>query len=311
MMQEAGRPALVIASFWRRLGAFAIDALILGLGGLFIGALSFDGLARLGIYGRVLGFIIALGYFGLFNSRYGEGQTPGKKLLGLRVVDAGGQCIALPKSLLRYAVLGLPFFLNNLPLGQPQLESWWSYPLGIIVFGAGLSSIYLYIFNRRTRQSLHDLAVGTYVVRVADDQVPAPLSPVWRGHGVVVGLLIVLPVAAAMLGQRLMGSGWLADLTSVYQAVSVQPHVSRATVQKSFVSVNGRTSHYLVASLNLDASMVDDENYARDIARIMASKFPDVTSQNAVIVELVYGYDIGIASGRKSHRYSFKPEALQ
>lgn len=311
MTQESSQPVLAIAGFWRRLGAFAIDGLILGLAGMLLGAISFDGLARLGMYGRLLGFIIALGYFGLFNSRFGEGQTPGKKLLGVRVVDAHGQCLGVLRSLLRYAVLGIPFFLNSLPLALPQLLSWLGYGLALLVFGAGFSIIYLYVFNRRTRQSLHDLVVGSYVVRVAEQAVPQPVPELWVGHAVVVGLLVALSLLTPMLGQRLTQSGWVAGLMPVQQALAVQPHVRQAVVQKSWFTSRGQTSHYLIASLGLDAAMVDDEEYARDIARTMARHYPEVDTQDAVVVTLVYGFDLGIASSWRRHTYRYAPDELQ
>ena len=46
-------------------------------------------------------------------------------------------------------LLGLAFLLSFLPL---------------IVLGGAISIIYLYTFNRISRQSLHDLVVGTSVV---------------------------------------------------------------------------------------------------------------------------------------------------
>lgn len=311
MTQESSQPDLAIAGFWRRLGAFAIDGLILGLAGMLLGAINFDGLARLGMYGRLLGFIIALGYFGLFNSRFGEGQTPGKKLLGVRVVDAQGQCLGVSRSLLRYAVLGAPFFLNGLPLALPIVMSWLGYVLALLVFGVGLSIIYLYVFNRRTRQSLHDLVVGSYVVRVAEQVAPRPVPDVWHGHAVVVGLLVALSLLAPMLGQRLTGTSWAANLEPVQQAIAAQPHVRQTSVQKGWISSRGHTSHYLAATLGLDTSMVDDEDYARGIARIMAGHYPDVDTQDAVVVNLSYGYDLGIASGWRRHSYRYTPDELQ
>jgi hypothetical protein len=39
--------------------------------------------------------------------------------------------------------------------------------LSIVVIGGMLVIAYLYVFNRRTRQSLHDLCVQSYVVRAS------------------------------------------------------------------------------------------------------------------------------------------------
>ncbi len=84
----------------------------------------------------------------------------------MRVVDANDQLLSLPRSLLRYAVLGIPFFANNLPVSPTAVMSTLlGYLLALVVFGGMFATTYLYIFNRRTRQSLHDLVVGSYVER--------------------------------------------------------------------------------------------------------------------------------------------------
>src|SRR5688572_4687565 len=105
----------------------------------------------MGGYGRLLGFAVALAYFGVMNSRIGGGQTLGKRLLGVRVVAGDGRTLSLPRSFLRYCVLGIPFFLNGAPFSAQVLFSWWGYLLPIIVFGGMFSILYLYVFNRPTR----------------------------------------------------------------------------------------------------------------------------------------------------------------
>lgn len=178
-----GGPDRKIAGFWRRLGAFVIDLVLLGIAGMIFGALLFDTLARMGAYARLIGFAIALAYFGICNSRIGDGQTLGKRWLGVRGVDAHDQLLSLPRSLLRYAVLGIPFFANGLPV-DPKLAMSTSlgYLLAFVVFGGIFALVYFYIFNRRTRQSLHDLVVGSYVERFDGAGRSVPFPVMWRGH---------------------------------------------------------------------------------------------------------------------------------
>ena len=55
----------------------------------------------------------------------------------------------------------LPFFLNGVFTDRP-----WLGELAVfVVFVWGGAIVYLFLFNRRTRQSLHDLICGTFVVR--------------------------------------------------------------------------------------------------------------------------------------------------
>src|SRR6266567_4130817 len=73
-----GRP---IASFWRLLGAFFLDSIILGIAAFVLAIPFFSTLSRLGPYGRLVGIFLALPYYGILNSRIGDGQTLGKRIL--------------------------------------------------------------------------------------------------------------------------------------------------------------------------------------------------------------------------------------
>lgn len=306
-----GCPVGEVASFWRRLVAFAIDAILLGLAGLILGMLFFDTLARMGIYARLLGFAIALAYFGIFNSRIGGGQTPGKHLLSVRVVDAHNQLLALPRSLLRYAVLGIPFFANGLPI-KPQLmiSTPLGYLLALVVFGGAFAIVYLYIFNRRTRQSLHDLAVGSYVVRLDPAAHAMPFLPMWRGHLVVVALFAIVALSAPAVASRFTQSKAFAGMLPLQQMLSNQPHVMTAQVVRGWSSMNGHTTHSLQSLLQLNVPMTEDGAMAKRIAQQMTKADPNIADEDGVVVVLVYGYDLGIASGWRKHWYSFKPGEL-
>lgn len=75
----------------------------------------------------------------------------------------------------------------------------------IVVFGVGGSTLYLLITNRATRQGLHDLAVGSYVVK-AGEPGPVGAMPIWRIHWIVLGLIFVLAISIGAL------AGDLSDL---------------------------------------------------------------------------------------------------
>lgn len=306
-----GWPNHEIAGFWRRLGALAIDVVLLGIVGWILGELLFDPLARMGAYAKLIGFAIALAYFGICNSRIGGGQTLGKRWLGVRVVDAHDQLLSLPRSLLRYAVLGIPFFANGLPLSPEQaISSLLGYLMALVVFGGMLAIVYLYIFNRRTRQSLHDLAVGSYVERFDRAAQAAPFPAIWRGHMVVVAVIAVIALSGPMVAGRFIGIQPFAGILPLYQTLSAQPHVMNAQVVRAWTSMNGQVTHSLQSSLRLDAPLTEDDAMARRIAQQMAKADSNIADEDAIVVTLVYGYDMGIASGWKRHGYSFKPAEL-
>ena len=302
-------PAPAIAGFWRRLVALAIDLFLLGVAGMILGGLLFDRLARMGDAARLLGFAIALAYFGFGNSRLLDGQTVGKMLLGLRVIDLRGRLLSLPRSALRYVALGVPFFANGVSV-DPRLAM---SPvvgelLALVVFGGMAAIVYLYVFNRRTRQSLHDLAAGSLVVRAEPQERMPAFTPLWRGHLVVVALAGALALSAPVVARHFADSGPFADLLPLQGELARQPHVVAAQVAHGWSRVDGRESHYLQSSLRLDAPLVEDGDFARQIAGRMAHGDPRVGNEDAIVVELLYGYDIGIASGWRSHRYAFRPD---
>ncbi|WP_266172159.1 RDD family protein [Dyella subtropica] len=308
---ELSSPRLNIASFWRRLGAFVIDCILLGIVGAMLGQLLFDPLARMGSHARLIGFAIALAYFGICNSRVRGGRTFGKQALGLRVVNASGEQLSLARSLCRYAVLGVPYFASGMDLDSAGLlNSVFGYLMVLVVGGGLLSIVYLYVFNRRTRQSLHDLAVGSYVVRIQSEEAPYPLRPVWAGHLVAVVLLVALTLTAPTVAEHFMRSASFADLLPIQQALAAQPHVMSAGVTRGWVSGMGKETHYLSAQLKLDTPHFDEGDLVKNTARLLAKGDARIADEDAIVVNLIYGYDTGLSSGWRSQRYSYKPDRL-
>ena len=122
------------------------------------------------------------------------------------LVDRHDASVAAPRTFLRFAVLGAPFFLAHLVDGPDWSPSPGAYLLSAIVFGLGGAILYLNIFNGSTRQSLHDLVAGTYVVRAsAEAELDAP--PIGQGHLVVAALWVVAATLLAPVLPGWMGKG--------------------------------------------------------------------------------------------------------
>jgi len=147
-------------------------------------------LLQICVWGRLIGFVIALLYFGAMNSKLFKGQTLGKKILNLRVVDSSNYPITLGRSIFRYIVLATPFLLNGINIPVEAFQSFLMYPLSMVIFGGVFSILYLYAFNRATRQSLHDLAVGSFVVNAEVEK--QDVAKIWMPRHVVVGVLCSL-----------------------------------------------------------------------------------------------------------------------
>jgi uncharacterized RDD family membrane protein YckC len=135
------------AGFLRRLVAYIIDMVIVGIPNGIIqaiflgGAQSGDtsgGATVMALIGSVLILVWSLGYLIFFWTR--SGQTPGKKIMGVKVVSTDGELIGVGKAILRiigYAISGIVFYLG-----------------------------FLWIIFDGNKQGWHDKIAGTYVIRV-------------------------------------------------------------------------------------------------------------------------------------------------
>src|SRR6187455_1232356 len=74
-----------IAGFWRRFFAWCIDLLLLGVIGQVIAVAFSSFLFSIGPYGRPIGLLFLIPYFGIMNSRIGGGQTVGKRWMQIAV----------------------------------------------------------------------------------------------------------------------------------------------------------------------------------------------------------------------------------
>lgn len=299
-----------IANFWRRVGALFIDTLILGLVGFLLGLVFESTFVEIGGWGRLTGFVIALAYFGLMNSKLFNGQTIGKRLLNIRVVDANNQTIPLVKSVLRYIILAAPFFLNGTQFTNEALLSYLMYPLSMIIFGGLFCNIYLYIFNRITRQSLHDLAVGTLVVNINIEK--QELGTVWKPHLVIVAVFFVAAaLVPAFIGTMAQNES-IKEMLAVQTALSNEQGVTDAAVTNgatTFFSVNKgtKTTTYVAALAVLSSNKVSDVNIARKLAAIVVQNYPEVVDKDTLRITLAYGFDIGIWSQWSNHTHDFNP----
>ncbi len=300
----------VISGFWRRLLAFFIDSLFLGLLGLAIGFFLFDQLANLGSWGRLIGFSVALVYFVILNSATGKGQTIGKRLAGIEVVTRTGQHISLSRSLLRYLILGTPFFLNGAMIPPKVTMSGVGHIIPFTVFGLGGAIIYLYIFNRRTRQSLHDIVTGSFVSKASPDG--EVNGSIWRPHFAVVGIWFVTVICSSVAMTGLSQKGVFPELLNIQQVIqdTGKVHIAKVHVGKSwkFFSDSGSETTYFIVNTIWKRRPTEDETPARSIAFLILDNYPAIMEKDMLSVTIAYGYDIGIAHSWKYETYSFNPD---
>ena len=311
---------LVWISYSLPLGGFMILALWVGIGrsrlawrvvGFVAGLFLAEEFIRLGPWGRLLGFCIALAYFGILNGKLAGGRTVGKRLLEIKVVGRNGEPLGVHLAFIRFLPLGAAWFLNGAQFSEAALAFPWIYVLAIAVFGIGSSIVYLYVFNRKTRQSLHDLLVRSYVVNVAANG-PVDAAATWKGHLVVCAILVVASGVAPYFLKDLAGNEPFATLAIAHRAVNAEPWVVNANVSKGQTFTartdtgQSRATWLSVNAVTMDAD-VENVERAKRLVTVVLSADKSAADLDVILVVLLHGYDIGIASSWRSHRHAHPP----
>lgn len=127
-----------LAGIFPRFVALVIDnALAAAISGIL-------GVNGAGLLGGILGFIVGVGYQWLFLTR-NDGQTPGKVLMGIKVVKVDGSMITEMDVIMRY--------------------------IGYILNSALLMLGWLWAIVDVEKQGFHDKLARTYVVMAEREQV--------------------------------------------------------------------------------------------------------------------------------------------
>lgn len=291
---------------WLRPLAVIIDALLLGLVGFLLGLGFFDQLASLGGWGRLVGFVIALSYFGILNSRIGHGQTIGKRLLGIRVLRLKSSYLTLSASMVRYSSVGIPFFANGFSLPISRTPMLVIVLLSIVIFGVGGTVIYLFLFNRPTRRSLHDFIAGSIVVRKGTEALASPR--LWRGHLAILAGIWALFMVVGILAGVIANQLGMSDLRRVLEAVESSSSVRSAGVfsGRSWGPQGGGT--YFKVTALLSDRPTSFEHAADDIAAVVFEEYPQVMQTDELWIGIAYGYDIGIARSYRTLNMVLRPQ---
>jgi uncharacterized RDD family membrane protein YckC len=308
---EVLQPEREIAGFWRRLGAFALDMLLLAVAVHIVTFPFFSQLCRIGAWAPILGFFLVMPYYVLLNSRAANGQTLGKMMMHIQVVNESGGLVPVSATFLRYAVLYVPLFLSGLDLPVTRTPQAVQYLVFFLFGGMVLVTTYLLVCNRATRQGLHDMAAGTYVVRV-EQPGAVRQTPVWTGHWVIIFLLTLSTVCGAWYFSKLLNK-WvdmpalLEDLRAVERIPGVQ---SGAIVDQTSWSNGKRGTAYVVT-----ANFTGDANQAEILANAIASEIlvrdPHVLHRDRLVITIVRGYNLGFARASVSHPFYDTPSGWQ
>jgi uncharacterized RDD family membrane protein YckC len=299
-------PTRVVPSFWRRIFAFLIDIVITAVPCALVGFAFYRFFAESKLAGELLGFIITLPYFALLGGCLAGGQTLGQRVVRIRVVNRDGGCLSLRRSFLRYLILLTPFQLSeaeipaSAPAGLKILVSW-LLPVLIVVM------VCLYLFNVRTRQSLHDLAVGAYIVD-ANTKGQIETKMLWKWHWAVLGgSLFVAAVSAGVIVGELGKSNSVGELMSVQRAVLDSGKVQAARVQIGKNRTNGQTTTRMVVYVNWNGQPGNYDLASTEIAASILRADPEASRLDYIGVGFTEGLKIGFMNFSKNRVVMRRP----
>jgi uncharacterized RDD family membrane protein YckC len=318
--RAAAGESRLICGFWARILALLLDEVILGAVLAIPGIAASHFLSTHALDALLIGTAVAFPYFAMLNSRVGKGQTLGKKALGIRVTDRNGELIPLSRSGVRAAVFLVPFIFGSTSLHCRGGLCWLWIGLAAALAGCEFATIYLYMFNRRTRQTLHDLVAGTFVIQASvpgltglsmnygeDSRSIVTRESVWRPHfAILASVLFVAWSGGQLLEKKLQNTALFAEVTPIHAALLRQPEVRDAGVMKEYSFTGGGTS--VVVTIQPGPGFGDDESEAAKMAGIALDANPSASSESNLTVAIQHNVNFGIAHYSWTRSYSHTPE---
>jgi uncharacterized RDD family membrane protein YckC len=286
------------------MAAFAVDGLVLGVVGQALAWPLSPFWFRIGPYGRFVGQFIALVYFGVMDSRYGGGQSMGKRLLGIAIRDRRNESISVTRSMLRTLIWLAPVTLNGwaLPLLRTPILAWFT---EVILFGVGGAILFTMVFNRRTRQGLHDMLCDTYVVRADGEPIevfPTVARLQWIATGIMVAVALVLATVSAF-GGPIFGA-------PLQQVIRLQREIepdrrffSVSIFDRTFHVSGGKATRTLVieAWYRGVPTEPDRQKAMNDVAKAALDQMDSIGDFDLMRITMTSAYDLGIASYRSAY----------
>jgi uncharacterized RDD family membrane protein YckC len=300
------------AGVWRRIVALAVDwALLAGLVFIFGLGLKPQYIA-LGPWGRAVGFVIAILYVGVCGSRLTDGQTVGKRLVDIRVVDRHGVPLSPGVAALRFLPLAIPFFLNRAQIGNTTPNLWLASFSSLTVFGLAGCAIYMFIVSGRSRRTINDLLVDSYVVR-GSHMGPVNAPPLKSVHYAVCGIILLAAAISPVVGTpSAQTAQQAAEAKALRELVLSEPWVADASVVLGQITINpikgsSSTTTYLAVRPQTRDPNVHDADRARALASRLVNADANLMSLDRIRIEPKYGYDMGVLSLWSKANHAFHP----
>lgn len=294
-----------LATRKRRFIAFFVDMLIISIIG-YLSCFLFDSFyMRLGNYGKIIGATLVLIYFGIFDSKIGNGQTIGKKLFKIKVVNRKSECISILQSIERTSWIFLLVLLNGLSFSNSKYI-----PLviifGTIFFSIGILEIYFFICNKKTLQSFHDLFSDTFVIlKKSEGEIE------YKNNKKAVYCSVFIPICILIIAiciNVFAKKSSFGEMINIIDDVQKDLPLHQTTIQRSITTTKSKSNTTQVSYVLVNTFKNNKKDNDKDIAIQIAKKVFDsdfVFKEDEIFSVVVNsGYDIGIASQNNSQRFN-------
>lgn len=200
----------------RRILALIIDILFVVAIGTSVGTVFRSFLIDHSNIAYFIGFVVAWLYHSVSNSFIKDGQTAGKILVGLKVVDKSGKRIGIIRSLLRSLPIVICFF------GEPaKTPDFWKEAITYLITPLWISLAYFSIFFPCCRTT-HDFIFGTAVTDTQNKENSFSYKTS------TTSIIVIALISATLLGLRsFSGSSSIADRQLVDKLKKSQEQIEK------------------------------------------------------------------------------------
>jgi hypothetical protein len=148
------------------------------------------------------------------------------------------------------------------------------------------------------------LAVGSYVADFGGTGA-LKISPIWKAHWAIFASLLVVIVVSGQVVEHRHGSypQLLADLRLLEETRGVQS----AGIQDMTSWSDGEKKKILIVNIRWTGESSDESAFADQIAGIILQHDLTVKEGDMLRVNMIRGYNIGIATGQVSRAYQHSP----
>jgi len=314
-LKEVRKKESELSLLQKRIIAFLIDLVILSGISFLFGFLFIGSAIIRKPWEPFFSLLLILGYFVLLNSNIGKG-TLGKRLMKINVKNHQFQLLSIVKSLKRYSILIIPFFLFS------ALDNLSSNLFGVLAglkFSYYIGVIYFILTDKEQRRSFHDLLSKSSVMS-SDKKtinIDFPKKKIRTFYFIISGVILFFVVTNFSLNNsgnefadfEIQGEQLESTLNNnLYIFDNIANDIQEI---KGVADLEGISLNTINGIVNLEIIIKPNSFYANEgltdkVYDSINGKELKISKLDNVIIIKHYGYDMTLASFNKTETKNYK-----